>query len=497
MALTASQSPEETGGSAGSISEIARDLYHQLNYVHDVIASSKAVGDLLHTLESDGLDDTFAEVDGELLTTAQEIVGTSRRTLEACRGLVASLAESVRAFEQIDEKLQALVVANRAIGDVAETIDDFAKQTSLLALNARIEAARAGEAGMGFAVVADQVASLAKHIEKQSASIRESIGDVTRNVDGVATLTCEEKARLDGHNKAVSGVVEMTEGLETHAERLPAMVERLDGFLEPLNDARRAASANRMIGVTADNLRLNLTRLHEQIHVPETSVSTGGGLTGFTERLTNALITGANIPVESMLENLLRDGESPEHCLSAIGRAVEAANLKQKRSHVAVGDYYMNFLLVERAMKTVESTIAGGLDLSMPVVIGNARGDYHSLGREMVGLFLKASGIEVLDVGLGAEASAFVEAVARSGAKVVGVSSLLVESGKQITSIRRMLDERGMNDVKIVAGGACFVIDPDFGAEVGADYTATAASDMVSIVRCVYQSGPSHRRAAA
>ena len=495
MALSAQN--DQKNPQQGSFSEIARELYHQLNYIHDVIASSKAVGDLLHTLESDGLDDTFAEVDGELLATAKEIAGTSSRTLEACRGLVASLDESIRAFEQIDSKLRTLIEANKAIGDVAETIDDFAKQTTLLALNARIEAARAGKAGMGFAVVADQVASLAKHIEKQSTTIRESIGEVGRNVDDVASLTAEEKERLDGHHEAVAGVVEMTEGLGAHASKLPEMVERLDCFLEPLNDARRAATVNRMIGVTTGNLLRNVSRIHEQIREPERGADNAGGLTGFTERMTGALVNGANIPVESMLNNLLRDGAKPEHCLTAIGRAVEAANMQQKRRHVSVGDYYLNFLLVERAMKTVEASINGGLSLSMPVVIGNARGDYHSLGREMVGLFLKASGIEVIDVGLGAEASAFVEAVVRSGARVIGVSSLLIESGKQITTIRRLLDERGMNDVKIVAGGACFVIDPDFGTEVGADYTATAASDMVSIVRGVYQSGSDRGRAAA
>lgn len=488
--------PPESGMSAGgSLAEFARELYHQLNYAHDIIASSRAVADHLHALESDGLDDTFAEVDGELLGTAEEIAQTSGKSLRACEGLRASLLESVAAFDTIQSRLTQLIASSKAISDVAETIDDFAKQTALLALNARIEAARAGAAGTGFAVVADQVASLAKRIEKQSDAIRLSIDEVGTHVDQVATLTTEEKNRLDGHSVSIGGVVEMTGGLQAHAEKLPRMVERLDQFLGPLNDARRAAAANRMISVTGENLRQNLVRMHEQIAEPERGCGSQSGLGGLTDRLTHALVTGANIPVEPLLENLLRDGADPRECLSAIGRAVEAANLKQKRQHVSVGDYYLNFLLVERAMKTVEEAIGGGLDLSMPVVIGNARGDYHSLGREMVGLFLKASGIEVIDVGLGAEASAFVDAVVRSRAKVVGVSSLLIESGKQITSIRRLLDERGLTDVKIVAGGACFVIDPDFGGEVGADYTATAASDMVSIVRSVYH-GKSERAAA-
>ena len=70
------------------------------------------------------------------------------------------------------------------------------------------------------------------------------------------------------------------------------------------------------------------------------------------------------------------------------------------------------------------------------------------------------------------------------------MSSLLIESAKEIKTLRRELNSAGYHSTKIVAGGACFVVDRDFGFEVGADYVATAASDMMSIVEEVYRYAP-------
>jgi methanogenic corrinoid protein MtbC1 len=60
-----------------------------------------------------------------------------------------------------------------------------------------------------------------------------------------------------------------------------------------------------------------------------------------------------------------------------------------------------------------------------------------------------------------------------------------------------MLNQHGMHHVKIVGGGACFTIDPDLARQVGADFAAQAASDMVGLVHEIYGYRPLEGRRAA
>ncbi len=209
--------------------------------------------------------DQVATAMHEMSATAQEVArhaaDAARAADDADQNAQAGgqvMQATIELIEQVNQEIAGTAVVVRhlenhstRIGKVLEVIRGIAEQTNLLALNAAIEAARAGEAGRGFAVVADEVRSLA---QRTAASIAE----IQQIIEAVQSGAVEAvKAIESGQQRSEEGAEQVVQA--------GRMLERITTSVEAIRDMNRqiATAAEEQTSVAEDISRnlIEITRI--------------------------------------------------------------------------------------------------------------------------------------------------------------------------------------------------------------------------------------------
>ena len=238
-------------GSFRRVLEQMQNLFDQLEEAQESIAREALLSQIFQrsehglSLAIQRVDSALAEVSGnaqqsanmadQFGTSASHMAAAAQRMSGALHGAQTFADNSVRAFDDLSQKAEAIY-------QLTGRIDGVAKQTNLLALNAAIEAARAGEAGRGFAVVADEVGKLADQAQHSAEEIAAAISAISASMAKASTEIRElAQAVVGARNTADEFSNELAESASS-ARQVAEMAAVIDAGATQMDHSMRLVS---------------------------------------------------------------------------------------------------------------------------------------------------------------------------------------------------------------------------------------------------------------
>lgn len=227
MASISSQASMTIQKQQSEIEQIATAINELNATAHSVASSAGKAAEAAQTANQD-------------TTTGHQVVN---ETIESIDELASEVGKAADAIKQLETD-------STNIGVVLDVIKNIAEQTNLLALNAAIEAARAGEQGRGFAVVADEVRTLANRTQKSTLEIEQIITALQTNSSAAV------KVMAHGKTKADTSV--------THAAQAGDSLQSITSSVDTINDMNtEIASASEEQSAVAEVITRNVTAIQD------------------------------------------------------------------------------------------------------------------------------------------------------------------------------------------------------------------------------------------
>jgi len=208
----------------------------------------------------EGMTETIKKIAGNTTVAAdaaQKSVSLAHQGGEVIGATVENMQQISQSVDAASKMVETLGNSSNQIGTVIKVIKEIADQTNLLALNAAIEAARAGEQGRGFAVVADEVRSLAERTSRATVEINEIIGTIQQGIEGtVQCIGSGKQATEMGQQKADSA--------QSALGAIIASINELSSFIQEIaqDTDRQATVAHHIQAKSARIVEIATESLH-------------------------------------------------------------------------------------------------------------------------------------------------------------------------------------------------------------------------------------------
>ena len=237
---------DQTESLVNIIEVISNRVNEQIKYIYDVVDKI----------------DTYSAMAEELNASSDTSYKTAEETLEVIEEGSKTVYDTIEYMEEIRESISYVVEeinglkkSTGEIRDILDIINNIAKQTNLLSLNAAIEAARAGEAGRGFAVVAEEVRKLAERsaqsvddisniIENINTSVNKTIEAIEKSSEKIiegANIAEQSKSSFSKIQSAMENMIvttkEITNAISQQTSSLESIVELTDSMSQSSDKA--------------------------------------------------------------------------------------------------------------------------------------------------------------------------------------------------------------------------------------------------------------------
>ncbi|KAF0095287.1 MAG: methyl-accepting chemotaxis sensory transducer [Puniceicoccaceae bacterium 5H] len=221
------------------------------------------------------IEETSASVE-EITSMVERNAENSESANDAMKNTAQLVTGTTKSMQQLSESMQQITEASQQTQKIVKTIDEIAFQTNLLALNAAVEAARAGNAGAGFAVVAEEVRSLAQRAAVAARDTSSMIEESVRKIGNAAKVTAHTESEFKQVDEA-SGQTTLfiTQIAEASREQRTGVAEISKAMNELSKVVQQNAAVAEESAATAQEMETQAARL-QTYALDLSSIITGG-----------------------------------------------------------------------------------------------------------------------------------------------------------------------------------------------------------------------------